>query len=406
MTSSTHRLYFLDWVRILAFFLLIAYHTGMYYVTWDWHVKSAFTTHAIEPLMMLSSPWRLGLLFLIAGVAASHLLARLGAGAFIRRRSVRLLPPLLFGMLVIVPPQAWIEVMDQGGYRIGYLDFMRHYLSAYQGFCKNGDCLVLPTWNHLWFLPYLWVYCVLLAGAHCLPGRLPGRAGARLDGVLRGWRILAVPALVLGVLRILLAYRFPTTHALVDDWYSHAVYGFLFLLGALLGRNNAFWPRLDGLRWPALATFVTCWAAMVVYYAIDYPVRSAPGMHGVDMLMLMVGGWCCWSAIVAVCAFAQRYLDRDTPTRRYLTQAVFPVYIFHQTLIVTLAYAIKPVRLAPAIEAPMLMAVTVCLSFAGVEIARRSALLRPLLGIGRHDADGHANGNAILNRKMPTTVAT
>ena len=29
---DNNRLYFLDWIRIFAFFLLILYHTGMYYV--------------------------------------------------------------------------------------------------------------------------------------------------------------------------------------------------------------------------------------------------------------------------------------------------------------------------------------------------------------------------------------
>ena len=58
------RRYDLDWVRIGAFLLLILYHTGMYYVTWDWHVKSPHAAPAIEPLMLLTSPWRLSLLFL------------------------------------------------------------------------------------------------------------------------------------------------------------------------------------------------------------------------------------------------------------------------------------------------------------------------------------------------------
>ena len=89
MNPSSARLYFLDWVRILAFLLLILYHVGMYYVSWDWHVKSPHANDAIEPLMMLSSPWRLGLLFLISGAASSFLLAKLGAGRFMRQRSVR-----------------------------------------------------------------------------------------------------------------------------------------------------------------------------------------------------------------------------------------------------------------------------------------------------------------------------
>src|SRR5262245_35286370 len=56
------RRYDLDWIRICAFALLVLYHVGMYYVTWDWHVNSPYASHALEPLMLLSSPWRLSLL--------------------------------------------------------------------------------------------------------------------------------------------------------------------------------------------------------------------------------------------------------------------------------------------------------------------------------------------------------
>ena len=35
------RRYDLDWLRVLAFGLLILYHVGMYYVAdWGWHIKS------------------------------------------------------------------------------------------------------------------------------------------------------------------------------------------------------------------------------------------------------------------------------------------------------------------------------------------------------------------------------
>ena len=82
------RRYDLDWVRIGAFMLLIFYHVGMYYVPWDWHVKSQHTSSAIEPLMMLTEPWRLSLLFLISGVATAYLFERQGARGFLGQRSV------------------------------------------------------------------------------------------------------------------------------------------------------------------------------------------------------------------------------------------------------------------------------------------------------------------------------
>jgi hypothetical protein len=98
---QNQRLYFLDWLRIGAFFLLVLYHTGMYYVTWDWHVKTPHPSDAIEPLMLLSSPWRMCLLFVIGGAAAAFLLDKLGGKGLAKERSKRLLIPLIFGMFFI-----------------------------------------------------------------------------------------------------------------------------------------------------------------------------------------------------------------------------------------------------------------------------------------------------------------
>ena len=56
----------LDWIRIGAFALLILYHVGMFYVTWDYHVKSPHASHAVEPFMFLTNPWRLTLLFIVS----------------------------------------------------------------------------------------------------------------------------------------------------------------------------------------------------------------------------------------------------------------------------------------------------------------------------------------------------
>ena len=68
MPQLTSRRYDLDWLRVIAFLILIFYHSGMFYVTWDWHVKSIHAGPEAEWLMRLSSPWRLSLLFFISVV--------------------------------------------------------------------------------------------------------------------------------------------------------------------------------------------------------------------------------------------------------------------------------------------------------------------------------------------------
>lgn len=163
----------------------------MYYVTWGWHIKSPYATATIEPLMRLCAPRRLSLLFFISGAAIQALLRRQGARAgFIAQRSKRLLWPLQFGMLVVVPPQAYYEVVTKLAYAGNYADFMRLYVTGYHGFCRNADCLALPTWNHLWLLPYLWVYSLVAwAFARWMPAALDALAAR-----LRRWGTVAASA--------------------------------------------------------------------------------------------------------------------------------------------------------------------------------------------------------------------
>lgn len=378
---ATSRQFFLDWVRIIAFFLLILYHVGMVYVSWDYHVKSSIAVTAIEPLMQLSSPWRLGLLFLISGAACGWMLQKSGPGRLVRQRSVRLLPPLLFGMALIVPPQAWVEVVEKLGYQGSFVDFMKLYYHAYHGFCKDGHCLDLPTWNHLWFVAYLWVYALVLAAIVWLAGNRFGLWSQKLAGWLQGGKIIIVPVLVLGVARILLFSQFPQTHDLVTDWYNHAQYGFLFVLGALLAPQPRFWQQLDDVRWFCLATAFGCWAALVVYYHLPDGTIAPDQVEFWRHLQRMVYALLQWCATGAACGFAHRHLQFDSAHRRYLAQAVFPVYILHQTLIVVLEHFIKPCKLEPGMEALVLILLTLTLSFGGFELVRRVRVLRPLFGL-------------------------
>ena len=383
-SSAPTRLYFLDWVRIIAFFVLIVYHVGMYYVTWDWHVKSPYASDAMEPLMMLSSPWRLGLLFLISGVASRFMLAKISGGQFLRQRSWRLLLPLLFGMAVIVPPQPFFEVIEKLGYSGSYGDFMGLYFHAYHGFCKSaGDCLDLPTWNHLWFVAYLWIYTLALTGIVALLGARFHVWSERLAQWLSKPALLLVPIAVLAAGRIYLLPLFPSTHALVGDWYNHFTYFFLFLTGALLAPHAGVWTRLEALRWPAFAAALAGWATLMIFFSLPEGVLTAAQLAVVRPIMRTVYALCQWLPIVAVCGFAHRHLQFDSPRRRYLTQAVFPVYMLHQTLIVSIAHLIKPARLAPALESVILIVLTLSFSFAVFELVRRSAVLGPLFGVGR-----------------------
>ncbi|MBI1771662.1 MAG: acyltransferase family protein [Burkholderiales bacterium] len=373
----SQRLYFLDWVRIIAFFLLILYHVGMYYVEWGWHVKSPHASSAIQPLMMLTSPWRLSLLFFISGVASSFMLEKIATGKFLRNRSLRLLLPLIFGMYVVVPPQAYLEVVEKLAYAGNYSEFMQLYLHRFRGFKIEGKVLDLPTWNHLWFVSYLWVYSVLLWFWLAFKPSWFQAVRSWLQKQMRGWRILVLPVVYLALVRLGLLSSFPPNNGLTGDWYNHACYLFIFVFGALIANSSTFWQELTAMRWLALRIAACGWLFLIIYFNIDY--AETPKW----LLMFQRGVWVCmtWSAIIAACGYARQYLNLDSPARRYLTQAVFPVYILHQTYIVIMAHSMKPLALPALTEGILLVALTAATCFLSYEIIRRVFFLRPLFGL-------------------------
>ena len=374
------RRYDLDWVRIGAFMLLILYHVGMYYVTWDWHVKSPHASAAIEPLMMLSSPWRLPLLFMVSGVATGFLLARQGSGGFLRLRSKRLLIPLVFGMLVIVPPQSYLEVVEKLRYAGGFAEFYRLYITGFHGFCRGSDCLIMPTWNHLWFVAYLWVYTVVLYIALRLAPPVIPWLRRLVERRLSGVRILTLPLAYLCAIRLGLGDRFPSNHALLGDWYNHALYFGVFLLGFVLAGARGAWLRMEQARWISLGLAVLGWAYLTAYIGA-YGDDAGTSPLALRLLALWSYGAEQWLAIAAAVGFAHRHLNHDSAARRYLTSAIFPVYILHQTVIVVVAHALKPSHLSPPIEGALLVLVTAATCFLSYEAIRRVRLLRPLFGL-------------------------
>ncbi len=378
----TDRRYDLDWLRIAAFALLILYHVGMVFVTWDFHIKTAHPARWVEAPMLLLNAWRLPLLFLISGAASRFLMTKT-AGGFAGSRSARLLWPLLFAVAVVVPPQAWVDVTLNHGYAGSFLEF---WSGDYWRFDKALG-IVVPTYNHLWFVAYLWCYTMLLAGGAAL---LRGRSlQAGFDRLFGGWRLVALPLAWFAAERVGLNDRFPETHALIDDWGIHLVYGFAFAMGVGLAGSRTAWATIDRV-WPyagaaALAGWaVVAWGDLMV---ADDAVWNPATLAAVRVMRSVQ----LWGAILALLGFAHRYWNRDHPWRATLNEAVFPAYIAHQTIIIVVEYGLRPAALPGWAEFVILVAVTTAGCALFYLAARQLPWLRPFAGLrarGRAGAAG------------------
>jgi surface polysaccharide O-acyltransferase-like enzyme len=173
--------------------------------------------------------------------------------------------------------------------------------------------------------------------------------------------------------------RFGSTHALVDDWHNHAVYGFLFVLGAGLARQPALFDRMAERRWLALAASLICWALLNAYFGVFSDAHLPP--EWLRQLQRVVHATLQWSAIVAVLGFARRHLDVDHRWRRPFNEAVYPCYLLHQTVIILAAVALSAMRWPVTLEAPVLLGITFGACLLVWRLVRRIGVLRPWFGI-------------------------
>lgn len=373
---NRERSYYIDWIRIVAFGLLIVYHVGMYYVSWPWHIKSQMTVKALEPWMLAINPWRMDLLFIVSGFASLAMFQKTDRiGKFLSQRFTRLLIPLVFGVLVIVPPQTYFEVIEKYSYEGSYLQFLSYYYSGGGDmFCEaQNKCAVMPTWNHLWYLPYLLAYTVCAAFLATIPKQLWKTILVRMDTATRPYWIFIIPILYLALTRIALRDSYPPTHALIGDWFQHAQYFFMFLCGAYLYKSKNLPQRIVSMRKFGLLSALAC------YYIFQRLVELDD--QALLPLVRFVYSGMQWSILISVFGFAIQHLNHSNKTLRYLTEAVFPVYILHQTIIMIIAKSVRNMNLDLRVEIIVLVTGTSLFCLLGYECIRRTNLLRPLFGL-------------------------
>jgi glucan biosynthesis protein C len=379
-TPPGHRRHDIDALRALAFLFVILYHVGMYYVAgWHWHLKSPHAAEWLQWPMVALNLWRMDLVFLISGVSLGFLSRGQGTWALLRSRGVRLMLPLAFGMAVIVPYQAYAQGVANGFVAPGFGAFLLRYLSMSAPWPKQAfdGAEFGITWNHLWYLPYLFAYTALVALTLPLWRSAAGQWLRRAFNGLRGWRLLVLPVVPLLVFTLLLASRFPGTHNFVRDFHLHSLYFTLFLYGYWMGVDTGVWKELARLRRVSLALAV---AVIATFFALRAGVKGPLPAPLTDLLRVLY----LWLMVAAILGLGHRHLNRPWPWLRWANESVYPWYVLHQTLIVVGIAVLAPLAVGPVVEPALLVASTLAGCWLLTDgVIRRVGVLRPLFGLKR-----------------------
>lgn len=326
-TRPRMRLYYVDWLRVISTAGIFLFHNArIFNAGEDWHVKNAESNLGATFFVMFLSQWIMPLFFLIAGAGTYYALKSRTAGQFAGERTVRLLVPFIFGMLVIVVPQAYVDAVSHGG-----------QLSQYNIFQIYGLYLKsLPEFNtfHLWFLFDLFMFSMVTIPLFTSAGSPDKSVIKRLAGFFeRPWALVLLLVLSIAVVNMLVypagfwGYR--------NGGWNIITYLLFFIFGYLVFANQRIPDVIYRMRWIGLAFGVASLAFIVVYVLTAGDPDYGTAMYNVGMLVQAAGTW---GWLFAILGFGSRFLNRDNRALRYANEAALPFYILHQTVIVVIGF--------------------------------------------------------------------
>lgn len=374
---KTERRFDIDWIRVLAFDILIIYHVGMFFVPWEWHIKNNVIVDWIRWPMLFISQWRIPILFVVSGMGTRFALSTKTGNKYIYERFSRLFIPLIAGILLFVSPQVYLERLAQGKFNGSFVEFYPHF---FNGIYPEGNF----SWHHLWFLPYLFLMSILAT-----PLFLNLRKGEnkiliwfnrKLEKSSFNLLLFTVP---LFIVELLLEPFFPITHALKDDWYALINYSLLFIIGfILISLGKSFWEALDKIKFYAVITGIISFS-ILLWLLINFEVNFfIPIFKTLNM----------WSWILAIFAYASRYLNRESKLIKYRNRAVYPFYILHQTIIIICGFYLMNLTMHYTLKILIMIVVTFGGSWLIYElIVLKAPVLMPLFGVKKDKTI--ANGN-------------
>jgi glucans biosynthesis protein C len=330
VAGNAGRLYYLDWIRVLAMVGIFFFHNCRFYDSFsDWHVKNALTNPAASWTVAFLSMWIMPLFFLIAGAGSYLAFRSRSAGQFLKERTLRLLIPLIFGMLVIVVPQAYFQAVSHGTDLSGLNLFEIYWLYLQS----------LPDMNtfHLWFLIDLFIFSVITIPLFYGFGKTRLSLMARLAAFFEKPWVLVL-ALVLAIAVVNIGVYPDGYWGNRNGGWNIVTYLLFFITGYLIFANPRIMESIRRLRWPALGAGVVALAG--IGFGLLAALADPVAYYGSARFILagLAQSICVWGWLLAILGFGSTWLNKTNRGLEYANEAVLPFYILHQTVIISIGF--------------------------------------------------------------------
>lgn len=344
---------YLDNLRIIIILLLFPIHTFMIWNNYGTKFYIwAGANKLLSSLIVLTNPWNMALLFVIAGMCSKYSLKKRSTKEFLKERFSKLFIPFIGGIMLLAPIHTLYARKFFYGYRGNILDNYKYFFTNFTDLSGYDGCF---TPAHLWFILFLFLISLLA---------LLILKNLSYEKVSYKFEKMNTIEIILLFIPIWLASYIGSFGV-----YSIGRYFSLYILGYYMFTNEKVIDKIMKNKKYILGIFCLFQIILVMaYYNYSY--------YG-DLLVNFVG----WLGVLSCIIVGKLYLNKETTLTNYFKEASFAIYILHLPILVIVGY--YSLILVSNIIAQICVIIfgSFIITLLVYEIIKRIPLLKNLIGV-------------------------
>ena len=332
-SQAPNRLYGFDTLRAIAILLVILAHAAAPYVVHPmpgllWPIQDVAPSSGIGAIFWWIVCFIMALFFAMSGFFTAQLMQKRGPRAFLVNRCKRLLVPLLVASAVILPITAYIWVL-------GWVLDGKYPPVKLRSF-KFDEATERQFWGfaHLWFLQYLFLYCLAFWGvkklwqrrdrgdAHAEPKLIVAMRGGTVARYVMILAPIACAAMLWIEPRVILGF-----HQSIAPVPTRLFFFAIFFVFGICLCNRRGW--VEAIQRYNLAMLIGALFVFTVLWPLIQTHLETELTGGARVVLVGLVTLFAWLMTCGLLGFFTRSISRPGKVTRYLADASYWLYLTH-----------------------------------------------------------------------------
>ncbi len=337
-SRAGERCRYIDWLRVFAVLGVFLLHTAEPF-TPSGPLRNDPTSMVMTVFTGFLFLWIMPFFFFLAGAGTKFALEVRTATQFLKERFFRLVIPYVAGVLIVIPPMAYITGLSRSQIDCSYFAYYPQFFRNLES--DGGLGFLHRVGGHLWFLPFLFLVSLLTLNLFLYLRTHSGQV------------LLSKAAALCERYGLLILFVIPTflVHVTFRVGFTGA-YGcrsFLYfipfyVLGFVIFSNRRFEQMIERKTLIALFVGIFCFALLTAMDLAGFSekLETNPSWSALFTLYSIIRSLNVWAWIFFVLGIGVKFLNRTNVFYDYAVELVLPFYILHYPVIcLVTAYVVK-----------------------------------------------------------------